>query len=459
MEVSSLTFAGGRSNPLPPVLSARAGGPGTVYAPSVTLPLRFIVAGLLALGLGVGWVAVRPELLTVYHYGDEVVAWTHLMLLGWVVTVIMGAGYQLVPVALETRLFSERMGRGQFWVHLAGWIGMVWMFREWNMGGVLVCGMIFGLGACLFAVNLGLTLRRAPGGGLVRVGVGSALGWLVLTVLAGLLMAADKRWGFSPFAPMSQMHAHAHLGGGGFLLLMIMGISYKLVPMFVLGEVRHPRRAWWSLGLINAGLAGLFATVLTGHPLKLGFAAVMSAGIGLYLAEMAAILRGRKRIRLDWGVRAFLLGIGFLGPVCLLGLLLNWPGLPASGVMLPLENLYGFLVIFGVVTLGMTGMLYKIVPFLTWVACYSKLVGRGPVPALAALYSARLQGAGCWLFLAGLGGVSVGIVLERAWVVQGFWVLMVVSVGILGVNMGMVLRHYLRPKVSEPATVLARPNA
>ena len=83
----------------------------------------------------------------------------------------------------------------------------------------------------------------------------ASLGWLSLTILAGLYLAAAKRWSFSPFAPIAQMHAHGHLGALGFFVMMIVAVSYKLVPMFALSEVRSARRAGWSLALLNAGLA------------------------------------------------------------------------------------------------------------------------------------------------------------------------------------------------------------
>ena len=34
------------------------------------------------------------------------------------------------------------------------------------------------------------------------------------------------------------MHAHAHLGVVGVFILMIVTVSYKLVPMFTLGELQ-----------------------------------------------------------------------------------------------------------------------------------------------------------------------------------------------------------------------------
>ena len=103
------------------------------HAPSVTLPLRFMITGVVALFIGVAFLLLRPEMLATYHYNQYVIAATHLFVLGWICTIVMGAMYQLVPVALETKLYSEKLAAVQFVFHLVGFTGMVWMFWTWNM--------------------------------------------------------------------------------------------------------------------------------------------------------------------------------------------------------------------------------------------------------------------------------------------------------------------------------------
>src|SRR5437016_6342807 len=122
-------------------------------APPIKLPLAFILTVLAALSLGVTWLAIQPPVLASYHYNQNVIALTHLFVLGWVSSIVMGAMYQLVPVALETKLYSEGLARWQFAFHLIGFIGMVWMFRAWNMKQVGHFGSLMTLGAYLFVFN------------------------------------------------------------------------------------------------------------------------------------------------------------------------------------------------------------------------------------------------------------------------------------------------------------------
>jgi hypothetical protein len=471
MEASSLTFAGaspatstrGQTQPVaddgtgkrPCRVPIKKAAIADVHAPSVSLPLRFILTGMLSLFVGIVWLAVRPDILATYHYNQYVIAVTHLLVLGWIGSVIMGAMYQLVPVALETRLHSERLARWHFALHTVGFIGMVAMFWIWDMKQVGHFGSAFGLGVGLFVYNLGRTLMRIPRWNVIAAGIASALAWLFLTTMAGLFLASAKCWPqISPFNPIAAMHAHAHLGVVGFFVMMLVAVSYKLVPMFTLGELQSSQRAGWAIALLNAGLFGLFVTILVGSAWKLAFALVIIAALALYGWEIIAILRARKRRSLDWGLKHFLTAIGLLLPLSILAVVLCWPGLPMTALTTQLENVYGFVAIIGVITFAIVGMLYKVVPFLVWYASYSKQIGRRPVPSLGGLYSVRLQAVGYALFVTGLLTTGVAIALGHERCVQWTCALLAGSLLVFAVNMGMILSHLFRPRTQGAPTHL-----
>jgi hypothetical protein len=437
------------------------------------LPLRFVLTGLLALFTGIGWLIARPDILATYHYNQYVVAVTHLFVLGWLCSVVMGAMYQLVPVALETRLYSERLARWQFALHLVGFVGMVWMFRVWNMKHVGHFGTVMAAGVGLFVFNLAQTLRRVPKWNVTATAVSAALFWISVTVIAGLSIAASKcsyesttglatapgvnsvvaglrsLAGFmARFDQISAMHAHAHLSGVGFFTLLIVGVSYKLIPMFTLSELQSKRRAAASVALLNIGLAGSFVTILLRSPWKLFFALVIIAALACYGVELRAILRARKRRTLDWGIKYFLTAVTLLIPLALLSVVLAWPGLPLNPFTGQLENLYGFFGLIGVVTFAILGMLYKIIPFLIWFGVYSKHVGRAQVPALADLYSPRLQALGYWNFLTGLAVTSAAILLSSPTGVCIGGGFIAISVGTLVINVAKILAHFRRPRLT-----------
>jgi hypothetical protein len=414
---------------------------------SVGLPLRFVVMGMLSLLTAVVGLVCRPDVLATYHYNQYVIAITHLFTLGWITSVVMGAMYQLVPVALETRLYSEKLAKWQFVLHAIGMVGMVSMFWVWNVkhAGHFGCVMAAGMG--LFIYNIARTLKTIPRWNVIAFGIVSALFWLTMTMLAGLYVVASKCWSFSPFATVAQMHAHAHVGGVGFFVMMIIGVSYKLIPMFALTNMQSERRAWWSIALLNSGLAGLFVTLLIASPWKLAFALVVILGLGLYGLEMTAMLRARMRRILDWGLKYFLTAVSLLAPLSILAMVLCWPGLPLTIFTGQLENVYGFVAFAGVVTLAILGMLYKTVPFLVWYHSYSREIGRSRVPALADLYSAPLQIATYWLFLAGLAAVCAAAALGNEPAVRWSVVLLMAGILTFVLNIGKIMIHFVRPKI------------
>lgn len=79
------------------------------------MPLRYFAAGQAAFLTATFWAPFQvKDLLDFYHQG-HVLALTHLPTLGWITMTVMGAAFQLVPVALETTLYSERLARWHPW--------------------------------------------------------------------------------------------------------------------------------------------------------------------------------------------------------------------------------------------------------------------------------------------------------------------------------------------------------
>lgn len=441
-------------------------------APSVSLPLRFMLTGLAVLFVAIGWIIAKPSILASYHYNQYVIAATHLVVLGFICTVVMGAMYQLVPVALETKLYSERLAKWQFVIHVIGFVGMVAMFNVWNMKQVGHFGSALALGVGLFVYNMARTLWRVPKWSVVATAITAALAWFSLTIFVGLSIAAAKcvyesNEGLataegvkqvvgglrvvagivSRFDAIGAMHAHAHLGVVGFFVLLIVGVSYRLIPMFTLTEVQSKRRAALSILLLNIGLAGAVTTILLRSPLKLMFAVIVVGGLVFFGWELWAMLRACKRPALDWGLKTFLVAVALLIPVCMLALVLSWPTLPMNQFFSMLENVYGFLGLFGVVTLAILGMLHKILPFLVWFGVYSPHVGRAQLPLTSQMVSERAQLAGLAAYLAALAIISVAILRESELGVRVGGACLFVSLLCFGWNTAKVFSHFRKPQI------------
>src|SRR5207245_1005185 len=108
----------------------------------------------------------------------------------------------------------------------------------------------------------------------------------------------------------------------GFFTMLIVGVSYKLVPMFTLGEIQNRRRAILSVALLDVGLFGAVISILLRSPWKFFFTLVIVAALVIYGWELSAIVRARKRAALDWGVKSFLTALAMLAPLSLLAAVL-----------------------------------------------------------------------------------------------------------------------------------------
>jgi hypothetical protein len=231
-------------------------------------------------------------------------------------------------------------------------------------------------------VNITLSIR-----GLVRWTftarlMAIALTGLALTVVFGVGLAADRVWKFLPGPFVPTLHAHVHLALTGWVMPVVLGVTARVYPMFLLAaepEGWPGRVQLWGLGaggpLVAAGLlASRNALVVAG-------ALAVAAAVAGHLFWVLAMVRSRRRPTLDWGLRLALTGSGFLVAATLMGLAFAL-GL-ASGPRLGLA--YAALTLGGWVSLTIIGMMLKIVPFLVWYRVYAPRIGKAPVPTLAQL--------------------------------------------------------------------------
>src|SRR5262249_3646949 len=76
--------------------------------------------------------------------------------------------------------------------HVVGFVGMVAMFRTWNMKQVGHFGSVMAVSVGLFVFNISRTLLRVPKWNVIATAIASALAWFSLTIVAGLSIAAGK---------------------------------------------------------------------------------------------------------------------------------------------------------------------------------------------------------------------------------------------------------------------------
>lgn len=434
-----------------------SGSDAPVRQPSVWVPLRFFVVAQVAFVTVLFWLPFRVNDLLEFYYQGHILALTHLLTLGWITMTIMGASFQLVPVALETSLYSERLARWQFWFMLVGITAMVSHFWIGEYSGMALGAGAVLVGVVLFLINMGRTLWQLRHWDIVAQHVAAALAYLAATALLGNLMALDKTFDFLGGQVLRTIHAHAHLAVIGWVSMMIFGASYKLVPMFTLGDPDNGRLSHWQFWLLNGGLLGVFASLLLDSRWVLPFALLIAAAVGLFLWNMIRILRARRRPRLDWGLRHALSAMASLMILTFVGLWLASGWVPDGEFAARLAFGYGVLALIGWVSVMIVGMTYKIIPFLVWHHRYSDLVGLRPVPSATQFLGPMLPRTGFWLLHAGSLTVVGGLLLGSGPVLLVGTTLLALAGAVFTLGLVRIYRHLIPSLTPLPEAQTVRP--
>jgi len=416
------------------------------------LPLSFMGLGLAWLAAAVALMVLRPDILLEGHTSPHVIALAHAWVLGFFTTVATGAVYQIVPVALSTKLWNEPLGWLHFGCHLVGVPGMVVAFWFYRLDLVGMFGALTALGILFFALNTCVTVKLSPRHDIIARSILLAAGWLAVGALAGLFLVANRLWAWTTLDTISLLRAHAHLGAVGFFITLIQGVGFQLIPMFTLGQVTSWRAARIGIWCSQAGLLLLLPGLLWRiRALEVVAALVITVGLISSGLGMRRALRTRKKMRLDPGVVVFLWGVAGLILTACAGVVLAGLGASRGGAVGGFNPMiYALLGLFAGLLPCVTGMMCKVVPFLTWMRAYGPLVGRFRTPPAHSLTRPWLERWGLALQQLAVIPLLLGAWrLDLAWSQWGAW-LLAAGVLLFLTDMLGILKHLWRRQEMEP---------
>lgn len=343
----------------------------------------------------------------------------HLITIGWLSLLMMGALLQFVPVITGTTAIGARAGLPSLIAIALGLIGMIMGFLALNGdlppgfvaalpvgGGGVVCGFLLVGAVVARALFLGRPL--ALPGRFVAVG----LCFLLLTVSLGLCFALAFAWPeIFPWGGLLARGLDLHVASGlvGWFTLTAMGVSYRLLSMFMLAPEEDGRIGAHVLHLATAGLALLWLDGFLGDLPAIGLlwdggAFLLVVAAVLYLVDMARMYRARRRPVLELNSKVGAAALAALG-VSVIGL----AALEVTGRLAALIGPLCYLLVFGWLSGLALGQLYKIIPFLTWLERYGPRLGKTTVPRVQDLVKER-RAAGWFIlyFLAVAAGTISG---------------------------------------------------
>lgn len=260
--------------------------------PPARLPWVYLAAAHLALIWALGATLVHPTLLTDYFYQPRTIALVHAVTLGWVTCTILGALYIVGPVALRTSVPARRSDAIACAAVLIGGIGMISHFWIDAYSGMVWSAGTLLLGVTLVAARTVPAVLRAPVPIAVRFAVAMAFFNLLTAGLLGGLLGLEKIVVITvPGAVLPGVWAHAHLAGLGWATMMVMGIGYRLLPMFLPAAMPRGPLPLTSVVLVQLGVIGLGVGLVVAPAWAAPFAGLIVTGVGLFVFVMATRLR------------------------------------------------------------------------------------------------------------------------------------------------------------------------
>lgn len=409
-------------------------------APPISVPFRFfLTAPWFGVAAGMLLTYAGPEMLS-SRWMPATLAATHLLVVGFLLLVMCGALMQFVPVAAGGNIWRPRLvGAIVHSLLVAAAILLATAFLTQRPSLFIAAAHVFVTGGSVFLIVVGVALWRTPATGATIVALRIALFGLLVTLGLGAMLAIGLGQGSGlPLKELTDLHAA--WGLGGWALMLLAGVSYFVVPMF---QLTPPYPAWLARGLAPALLLVLFllswqfadATEASRMTLWL-----VGLGIGAGYAAETLYLQGRRRRK----VRDVTLAFFRLAMLCLLAL-------PVSGLVIPDMVLWtGMLAIIGVFMSAISGMLYKIMPFLCWLHL-QRLCAMNTMPptinqiiaepAMRRQYHAHR--------------IALALLLAAVWLpelARPAGLALALSSGWLGWNLVQVVRAYLRFKDRIRAT-------
>ncbi|MBK8951239.1 MAG: cytochrome C oxidase subunit I [Chitinophagaceae bacterium] len=380
---------------------------------------------------------------TGHYFNPHILAITHMMALGWGTMIILGAGYQLIPVLIEKSLYSIKLANWSFFLAATGIPLLAYGFYNFDMGWPAKWGgrLVF-ISVSLFVINLAKSIQKSKNRNVHAWFMLAASVWLFVTALYGLVLVYNFTFPIYKRNHIELIPLHAHTGVIGWFLLLVIGVGSKLIPMFMISKYTNSKQLWLIFLLINTALVLFISLYIFKAANAIFFFPVVMLLTSLIVFAQYCYKSYKQRIRkqVDEQMKLSLLSLlMMLLPVAVIFFLI---GLFVSGKEdMRIVLLYGFVIFFGWITAIIFGMTFKTLPFIVWNKVYGKIAGLGKTPGPKDLYSERLFAAMSVSYLAGFVIFIAGILTIEKVVLTIGSSLLLLSALLYCVNAGKLIFH------------------
>lgn len=410
-------------------------------APPILVPFRFFLAAPLF--------AVSAALLMLWHgpslfdsrWLPPVLALTHLMTLGFLGFAMLGALFQMLPVVAGAPVARpQAVSLGVLALLLPGVLALACGFLLEAGWLTQAATFLLGGGFALFVSAAAFSLTRAATNPTSR---GMRLALLALAVAAtlGVVLASNHGWGWWIVNRVQFTTFHLAWGLLGWVGLLVVSVSYQVVPMFQLTPAYpKPLTAWLVTVLFGLLLCWTLAT-LAGAAIPAALAGgLLALGFALYAVATMRLQRQRRRKVSD--VTLLFWRYGMVALPLALALWMAGQMLPELDVWPAYPFLLGILFIGGFAVSVVNGMMYKIVPFLIWFHLQSQLTGIAKVPNMKEILPEKPMRRQMWLHFCAMPLLALSCL--QPWLIWPAAAVFAASMLLLEANLLFAFRIYRR---------------
>lgn len=381
----------------------------SAYSPPFRIVSKYFISAIVSFLILTFLFLLSYDSIGGHHFQPRILALTHIATLGWITMIIFGALFQLIPVVLEVKLYSETLAEIQYWIYTLGVIGLVYCFWFFKMDVIIVISaIVLNVAMLIFAFNIVATLRTVKQWNLTGYYLAAAIFHLVVTAVAGLLLAINLYSPYIKIDHLQYLNLHAHVAFIGWVSMVIMGVTFKLIPMFTLShgyKLLFGKIAFW---IVNAGLLGI-SIVMHYEDTTIFYyisAFLILVGLGTFLFQTILIVKKRIRKKADIGIKYSYIAYSMMGVATGLGVIIAFFD---ENKIMNLTLIYGVIIVLGFVSMLIVGQMYKIVPFLVWYHKYSSKVGIEKVPMLKDMFDEKYAEYGFYLMIVSIAGIILAL--------------------------------------------------
>ncbi len=419
-------------------------------APPISVPFRFfLTAPLFGLAASLLMVWYGPELLA-SRWAPQALALTHLITIGFLALVMCGALLQMLPVLAGIAVPKVVLVGGLSHILVsAGTLGLAAGFLNSSQLWLKFAVVSLGVGFFIYIAAVVVALWRVKVANTTVTGMRMALLALIVTVMLGIILAARLAGWVTLGLPLMFTDIHLTWGMLGWVALLLIGVSFQVVPMF---QVTPEYPVWMKLWLTRLLLIGLaiwtmlYATAVKAQT-SLGWPSLFLIGlfVGHTLFAITTLRLQQQRQRKIVDVTLMFWRIGIAGIPLSFLIWISGRLFPALTAVVDLDLLLGVCMLFGSAIPLMNGMLYKIVPFLSWFHLQNRQLATMclsvQIPNMKQFLPDRASKRQFWLYLLALVCTLAAVVAPN-WMVRPAGVLLTLSFSLLGYNLSRVVMRY-----------------